>query len=464
MQLLKPFLIILTTIFLGGCTLHEDPRPAQIEMPLLPKEVRVEANWWEMYEDVTLNTLVEQALKYNFNIRQAAANVSLASAYLASADANRYPSIDGSAGAARAHSSKESVIGGGKTNNTFSLSAVLNYEVDLWGKIKNNKDAAAKSLLSSKATKDAVHLGLVSSVVDSYFGVISLKAQEVIAKESVSTQEEAYDILKEKYRLGLITSFDALLGESAIAKAKTTLSSIQTALVRQESALHVLLGTSPKELLESKDSFTKDKLPNSIEVPQGLSSSLLEQRPDIQAALYALEAANLDIKTAKADYFPSIGLSGLFGFSSTELKDLVGASARNWNIGGSLVAPIFDFGRVEAKVAQREAAREMALIGFEQSITQAFLEVYEAQNVRQSIYESKNNAIEQVDIYGKLANLATIRYEAGAGEYKSVLDAREDLLEANLNLIKAKQSALSADISLIKSLGGGWDKKDLREK
>lgn len=458
MQMFKLFLPIILILLLSGCSLHEEPKPAQIDMPNLTKEVRVDANWWTMYDDPTLNVLVEQALKHNFDVREAAANVALANAYLASADANRYPSIDLGAGAERSRQSKESLAKSGQTHNTFSLSAVLNYEIDLWGKIKNSKKSALKSLLASKATQDAVRLGLVSSVVDSYFGVTSLKLQEIVAKESVVVRKKTYDILNEKYRLGLITSYDALLGKSALADAKTTLSNIQTDLARQESALHVLIGTSPKKLLESKGSLVASELPKPIDVPEGISASLLEQRPDIQAALYALEAANLDIKAAKAEHFPSISLSGMLGFNSTEFKDLIGASAREWSAGGSLLAPLFDFGRVDAQVAQRKAQREIALIGFEQNVTQAFLEVYEAQNVRQSVYKTRDNVLEQTDIYDKLVYLATTRYEAGASEYKKVLDAKQDLFEAKLKLIKAKQSVLSADISLIKSLGGGWDK------
>lgn len=458
MRVLKYFGVLFAILFFSGCSLNEEPTPPNLTLPNSSNSVKIDSNWWEMYNDPVLNKLVEKAREHNFNLREAAANVALANAYLASADANRYPTIDGKGGIGRSQNGK--VSKGGYVSNNFSLSAVLNYEIDLWGKIKNTKESAAKSLMASKATQEAIELGLVSSVVDSYFGVLSLKAQESMAKNTLKTREEVLDILKKKHELGLITSYDALLGESSVANAKTSLSSIQTQLVRQESALHVLLGTSPKELFEESDDFG-DRLPDSITVPEGLNADLLEQRPDIQAALFALEAANLDIKVAKAKHFPSISLSGAFGFSSSELKNLIDSKSKNWNIGGSLVAPIFDYGRVEAEVATKEAAREKTLISFEQSVTQAFVEVYEAMSVRESIYETKNNALEQTNIYSELAKLALIRYEVGAGEYKNVLDAKEDLLSAELKLIQAKQSALSADISLIKSLGGGWDKKRL---
>jgi len=222
-----------------------------------------------------------------------------------------------------------------------------------------------------------------------------------------------------------------------------------------------MLGSSPKALFEAQGGFDEGRLPTPITVPEGLPATLLEQRPDIQASLHALKAADLDVKVAKAAHFPSISLSGALGFSSAELNNLVGASARTWSAGGSLVAPLFDYGRIEARVAQSQAARELARIGFEQSVTQAFAEVHEAQRVRESVYKAKRHALEQTQIARALASLAKERYDAGATEYNTVLDAKQDVLQARLGLVRAYQNALSADISLIKSLGGGWSHKDL---
>jgi multidrug efflux system outer membrane protein len=461
MQWHKLVLALSAGLFLGGCSLNEPPKPAHVELPSFSSEVRVESKWWEKYNDPVLNELVERARLTNFDLRKAAANVSLAHATLSGADAARYPTIGGNAGASRAKSSKEVFPNTGATSNSFSLSAVLSYELDVWGKIKNTKASAMESLLSSKATKDAIRIGLESSVVDSYFGLLSLQAQKTIAEETVQTRKESLNLVEEKYRLGALTSHEVLLAKSAYTNAKATLASIKTAIARSESALHVLIGTNPKELMESGGRFDEGRLPRPFDVPEGLSASLLEQRPDIQAALHALEAANLDIKVAKAAHFPSISLSGALGFSSAELGDLIGSSARNWNMGGSLVAPLFDFGRIKSQVKGREALQEIARIGFESSVTRAFLEVYEAQRVRESINQSKAHALEQVKIYNELAKLALTRYEAGAGEYQRVLEANDDLLNARIGLVQIYQQSLSADISLIKALGGGWDKDAL---
>ena len=461
MQWYKLVLALSIAGLLGGCSLNEAPKPAHVDLPELSDEVQIESKWWENYNDPILNELVERALNVNFDLRKAAANVSLAQAALSGADANRYPIISGAAGANRAKSSKESPPFTGDTSNFFSLSAVLSYELDVWGKIENAKVSAVQSLLSSKAAKDAVQIGLISSVVDSYFGLLSLQTQQNIADEIVQTRKESLELVEEKYRLGALTSHEVLLAKSAYTNAKAIQSSIKTAIARAQSALHILIGTSPKELIESGGKFDEGRLPQPIQVPEGLSASLLEQRPDIQAALHALEAANLDIKVAKAAHFPSISLSGALGFSSAELSDLIGASARNWNLGGSLVAPLFDYGRIKAQVQGREALQEMARIGFESSVTRAFLEVYEAQRVRESIAESKQHALEQVKIYNELSKLALTRYEAGAREYQRVLEANDDLLNARIGLVKIYQQLLSADISLIKALGGGWSKEGL---
>jgi multidrug efflux system outer membrane protein len=461
MQWHKVILIFGIAGLFSGCAFYEEPKPANVDLPTLNDAVRVESKWWEAYKDSTLNELVQKALKNNFDLREAAANVSLAHAALSGAQANLYPNISGSAGADRTLSSKESYAGTGKTYNSFTLSGILSYEVDIWGKLKNAKASAQESLLSTKAAKDAIKIGLVSSVVDSYFGLLSLKTQEDIAKKTLKVRKESLKLVEQKHKLGAVSPYEVYLAKSAYTNAKSTLTSIQSAIARQESALHLLIGTSPKELFESKKSFDKKALPQPIGVPEGLSATLLEQRPDIQAALHALEAANLDIKVAKAAYFPSISLSGALGFSSMELSEFITSSARTWNIGSSLVAPLFDFGRIKSQVRSREALQEMARIGFESSVTRAFLEVYEAQEVRKRAYEAKLQALEQVRIYEELAKLAQSRYEAGAGEYQDVLDANDDLLNARINLVQLSQEALSADITLIKALGGGWDESAL---
>lgn len=447
-----------TLLLLSGCTQLSGPVPLAVVIAQGEENQRVAPDWWKAYEDERLNALVEEALTYNHDLQRAAANVALASAYLSGAQAQRYPSLSGSASAGRQQTSGETAAGTPQVRaNAYALSAVLSYELDVWGRLKMADRSATESLLASKASQDAVRLGLVASVVDSYFAVVALNEQKEIAARTVALREESLEIMRKKMRYGVVSEYEVLANEALVTQAKSTLESIENALVRQKSALHVLLGTAPDKLFGEGVVLERASLPDSITVPQGLPSSLLEQRPDIQAALYALQASNANIHVAKAAHFPSISLSGALGYESAALGNLVRSSANTWSLGGSLVAPLFDFGRVAAGVEQAKAAQELARLAYEQSVYRAFNEVHEALSARQSLAASREYLKTQEAIQARLLELSTLRYEKGVSDYLSVLDATRSLLEAQLGVVQAQQAVLSGDISLIKALGGGWN-------
>lgn len=451
-------------LFLSGCAQLSGPVPSAVVVIQGEENQRVAPQWWKAYEDERLNALVEEALVYNHDLQTAAANVALASAYLSSAQAQRYPSLSGTASAGRQQTSGETAAGTPQVRaNAYALSAVLSYELDVWGRLKMADRSATQSLLASKASQDAVRLGLVASVVDSYFAVVALNEQKEIATRTVALREESLEIMRKKMRYGVVSEYEVLANEALVTQAKSTLESIENSLVRQKSALHVLLGTAPDKLFGEGVVLERASLPDSIMVPEGLPSSLLEQRPDIQAALYALQASNANIHVAKAAHFPSISLSGALGYESAALGNLVRSSANTWSLGGSLVAPLFDFGRVEAGVKQAEAAQELARLAYEQSVYRAFNEVHEALNARQSLAASREYLKTQEAIQARLLELSTLRYEKGVSDYLSVLDATRSLLEAQLGVVQAQQAVLSGDISLIKALGGGWNLEEVQQ-
>ncbi|MBE0496412.1 MAG: efflux transporter outer membrane subunit [Campylobacterales bacterium] len=451
----------LALVFLSGCASLSEPVPSNVMVPT-GTEDRVEIQWWKAYENEELNALVEQALAYNQDMQMAAANVALASAQVSAAEAERYPSLGANASAGRKQTSGQTAAKTPQTRgNAYALSAVLSYELDLWGKLKMANRSAAQSLLSSRASQDAIRLALIASVVDSYFGAVALNEQRLIASQALMLRQETLEIMQKKEAYGVVSAYEVLSNEALVTQAKSTLERIENGLIRQKSALHVLLGTAPTRLFEEDFDVRMTQLPEAITVPEGLPSSLLEQRPDIQAALYALKASNADIYVAKAAHFPSISLSGALGYESAALGNLVRSSANTWSIGGSLVAPLFDFGRIDARVRQSEALQEIARVGYEQSVYKAFNEVHEALSVRQSLAASKAHFQTQERIQERLMELATLRYDKGVADYLSVLDASRTLLEVQLSVVQAQQAVLSGDISLIKALGGGWNLEEI---
>ena len=234
------------------------------------------------------------------------------------------------------------------------------------------------------------------------------------------------------------------------------LENIENSLVSQRSSFEILLGTTPVELYERKLGIYENLLPSPLVIPEGIPSSLMEKRPDIQAALYALYASNANINVAKAAYFPSISLSGLLGLQSDQFENLMKNSAKTWSIGGTIAMPLLDFGRTSSLVEESEAKQEIARLDYEVTVYQAFNDVNSAFLSRETLKAIEKQYEIQVGIYQRLADLSKLRYEQGLDSFLNVLDANESLLSAQLSLVQAKQSILSNDVTLIKSLGGGW--------
>ncbi|MDO9585104.1 MAG: efflux transporter outer membrane subunit, partial [Syntrophales bacterium] len=338
----------------------------------------INIEWWKNYKDEMLNLLIKEALKNNDDLKLAVARLEEARARLGLSEANRYPVINANAAALRQKTSDEvSPLGKGSTDNYFALSASVAYELDLWGKIKNQREAALSALLSTSASKEALKLSLTANVATIYFNLVSLDQQMQTTDNILNSYKDIYEFRLKQYKHGILDEIVVQQAKAQYDSVKILLENLKEQDTVLKSTLAVLLGRTPNEIFSNRYLIER-KLPEPIAIPALLPSKLLENRPDIVQAEEALKAANFQIGVTKAAYFPSISLTGTMGLQSLELGSLIQSSAGIWNIGGNLMAPILDFGRIKSNVKITEAQREEALIQYVKTVKTAFKEVYDA--------------------------------------------------------------------------------------
>ena len=469
------FAAALMAAALAGCmTVGPDYKRPQSDMPeQWPGATTAEpvsATWWKTYNDPVLDTLVDEALLQNLDLRQAIARVAEARAGLGIARADQYPGVTANASAARNRASQNNVIGipPGIDPEFSSYRATLNaaYEIDFWGKYRRATEAARAELLGSQFNRDAVRLTLVTDVARSYFSLRALDAQVEVTKRTISSRLASTALTRKRFEAGVASEFDLRQSEAESAQAQALLPTIESQLALQETALAVLTGRSPRDIVTKPvDRGTAiDALIAPPPVPSGLPSDVLERRPDIRAAEQSLVAANARIGQAKAAYYPSISLTGLFGVESNSLGELFSGPSRVWQFSASAAQTVFDAGRTESQVAVAQAREQQVLTQYQSSIQRAFKDALDALVVQRKARESLDAETARRDALKSTLDLAQLRYDNGISSLLEVLIAERALLDAELNRVEAQRAQLSATADLFKALGGGWQPEAAPEK
>ncbi|MGP1450906.1 MAG: efflux transporter outer membrane subunit [Wolinella sp.] len=454
-------IVLASALLVAGCSMTPKLEIPESELPSQygkesKSQMNISLEWWEGFDDPILSGLIREALEKNHDLRQAAVNVALARASLSSAESELYPSLSAESSAARRKSSKESYpVGGGSIQNSFSLSGILSYELDLFGRLRDAKSAAQSQLLASEANRATIQLSIVSSVADGYFNLITLREQIGILKETLDAYSATYDYRSIQYRAGTVSEIVMEQSRAEMESARASLYSYERQVSELESALSLLLGRTPKEIFE-KEIESASVLGEMPVVPAGLPSELLNHRSDIKSAEERLRAANFSIGVARASYFPKISLSGALGFQSMELNKLMRSSGEFWSIGGNLATPILDFGRISAQVESAEAQKEAAKISYEATVARAFSEVRDSLVKRESAIKRLDALNAQLKAQNRVLEIAEKRFENGYVSHLELLDAKRQHLASRLALSGAKLESASAVVTIYKALGGGF--------
>ena len=456
----KPLLVTLLALLASGCMVGPDYVRPSVETPtawrLSEEHARDLANtaWWEQFGDPVLNDLVSTALRENKDLLIAAARVEEFAGNYGIVSSGLFPQVGASADARRQRDISAVVIGAGGNEIYNSYNVVLNasWEIDIWGRIRRQTEAARAQLVASEEGRRGVVLSLVGSVAGAYINLRSLDRQLEIARTTARSRGESYEIFKLRFSGGIISLLELSQNQSQYEEALATIPPLEKAIAQQENGLSVLLGRNPGPIVRGK-SIDQLTLPA---IPAGLPSELLERRPDLRRTEQDLIAANALIGAAKAAYFPTISLTGLFGYSSTSLNNLFNSQNKVWSYGSPISMPIFTAGAIAGQVQAAEASQQQALFSYQKAIQEAFREVNDSLVNQQQTREQLKAQKRQVKALEQYAGTARLRYENGYTSFIEVLDAERSLFNVQLQYTQTEQGQFQAMVNLYLAMGGGW--------
>jgi outer membrane protein, multidrug efflux system len=461
---MRKLVLVFTLLSLSGCFTLPQIKQPHPELPAAwpggSAGASIAPDWWKAYGDPVLDALMEEALAHSPDIRLAAARVDEARANLGLARADQYPSAQIGAQASRSRSTEVGTFPfPAPINNDFQLNLQAAYEVDLWGRYRKATEAARADLLGTEYAREVVRLSLTSDVAKDYFALRALDARLDLARKTLDNRQVAVELQRLRFQAGVVSELDLRQAEAELASVQASVAQFAQAARQQELALVVLLGRSPRAIVEGRVTrgASLDALTEPPVVPAGLPSDLLARRPDLRQAEENLAANQARIGEAKAALFPSLSLTANLGTESKDLSDLFSGPSTIWGITAGLVQTVFNAGRTEAAIQAADARQVQALVAYDQAVQQAFREVLDALVAQRQSRELSEADRRRSATLRRALELAELRYKNGVDNYLVVLDAERNLYQAEQDAIDARRARLVATADLLKALGGGWE-------
>ncbi len=455
--------LLALTLLLGGCMVGPDYVRPKVDTPAAfryeDRQARETANtaWWQQFQDPVLDGLIAEALANNRNVKIAAANVEKAAGVLIQTRSPLWPQIGYSGSAARERSSESGTVPlPARVENPFSAYQTLasaSWEIDLWGRIRRLTESAQAELLSTEEAGHGVILSLVASVATGYIQLLSLDEQLRVARRTLVTYDESVKLFELRFQYGQVSLMNVEQARSQYETAAAQIPPLESQIAQTENSLSILLGRNPGSIPRGR-TIRELALPP---VPAALPSEVLTRRPDVRQAEQNLIGANAQIGAARALYFPTISLTGSFGYSSADLSNLFNGPARLWSYAGSLTGPIFAGGGIAGQVQQAEAGRKAALFSYELTIQNAFADAENTLVARSKLVEQLQAQERLVRANREYARLARLQFEGGYAPYSTVLQAEQQLFPAELNEAKYRGDLCNSLVNIYKALGGGWE-------
>lgn len=431
-----------------------------------------EVPWKQYFPDARLQGLIRQALDSNRDLRVAVLNVDQLRAAYQIQNADRFPTLNGTVSGSRGPSNASpypltTTVTGGVT--------VAAYELDLFGRVRSLSEAASAQVLASEEARKSAHIGLVASVANQYYALWADRWQLALTEQTLRSREEALKLLQLKFDSGVLNELDLRSAQSLVEAARITRAQAQRQWSQDLNALALLVGgpvaadrLPPEPQLDvqtlgrSADSQGAAQAvlatlwPDLSELPVGLSSDVLLQRPDIAQAEQQLIAANANIGAARAARFPRISLTGSAGVVSDSLSGLFDDGRNAWTFAPSLSVPLFDAGRGKAGVDAALVKRDIAVAQYDKAVQTAFKEVADALTARRTYAEQAQAQLAQAQAEAARLRLSTMRYETGVASQLDLLDAQRSLFASQQALIASQLARQQAHIGVYRALGGGW--------
>ena len=450
---MNKIITILIAALISGCSLRPDMIEIQQEYRYQMDVYSINESWWESFGDERLNALIQKSLKNNSDLLIALNNIEKARVSLRLDRIEYLPNIS-----LQGEASKSDKGYNNPTVEQFSLSAVLSYELDLWGRVRNKANASEAIYNATKFDYESARISLASSVANSYFLLISLKEQEKILQDTLDSYIKSVEYRAVQLESGEI---DELVYAQTVASAdgaKAQLAQLQTQISQANSALAILVGESLDEILYANVD-TASNLPTLPDVPSGISSEILLKRADIASAIERLRSSNYLIGVARTQWLPQISITGMFGYASNELDELISSNRSVWNIGGSLIAPLLDFGRAYNNVELANLEQNASFLAYDKAVKNAFGEIRTALDGRKNSIIKATSTANLVTSQQKVYDIAQSRYDAGYSSHLELLDSQRSLLSAKLSLSSANLEAVNSVVAVFKAFGGGFEYK-----
>lgn len=447
---------VLLLMLLTGCTVGPDyirpdtTSPSRWNVDYQSAAGLADSEWWGKFGDPVLDSLIEQAVRGNLDLKSATAKVDQ---YLGALDVARsqyFPQISAGfdAGGKRA---------AGITTESYQAALNATWELDLWGRIRRSSEAAQAQIAGSEAGRRGVLLTLVANVASGYLTLRGLDRQLEITKATEKAFAESLNLFQLRFKYGTVSQLEVAQAQSQYESARQSVPLYESQIRQQENLLSLLLGRAPGAIPRGK---TLDELTPPA-IPAGLPAQLLERRPDIMQAEQSLVAANAQVGVAKAAYFPKISLTGALGVASNEIGRLFVPGSTIWSAAGQAMAPLLNFGQISGQVKQAEAQQQQALFQYQQAVLTGFRDVEDALVKTTKGREQLAAQKRQVAALEEYSRLSRLQFEAGTSSYLQVLDADRSLFTGKLNRTQTQYDLLVSLISVYKAMGGGWiDKAD----
>jgi NodT family efflux transporter outer membrane factor (OMF) lipoprotein len=467
------FLIALTgLVALGGCKVGPDY--VEPELPTVPDEWHAEVTkglldgeapiqtWWSVFDDPTLTSLIERAGASNLTLREAVWRVEESRALRGVVTGQLYPEATLDAGATRNEISKNSPVGGAlppeliEPGNQFDLGVGASWELDVWGRIRRQVEAADAEIEASVEDYRDVLVTLYAEVATNYIDVRALQLRLRLAHDNVEGQENTLQLTRDRFESGLVSALDVAQAESNLENTRSLIPQLEERLTIALNRLAVLLAATPGELDEELSNDAP--IPTEPEgVTTGLPADLLRQRPDVRSAERRLASQTARIGVATAELYPQFSLTGFLGLQSAEAGDLFSSDSVNWSIGLPIRWRLFAGGAIRSQIAAEKARTEQLLANYERSVLLALEEVEDALVSYDKEVIRRAHLTNSVDATQRSLELVLTQYRAGLADFQNVLDTERSLLLRQDDLATSEGVVIKNLIDLYRALGGGWD-------
>jgi NodT family efflux transporter outer membrane factor (OMF) lipoprotein len=433
--------------------------------PAQPADLSPRGDWWGLFSDPALNGLEARVAVSNQNVAAAEAAYRQAEALVREQRAALLPSIDLTGGATRSGGGSGSggtvvnagggtvVTSGGGSKSTYRASVGASWEADVWGRIRRSVESARGSAQASEADLAAATLSAQATLAADYFDLRQTDLQIALLQQVTAGYQRAQQITQNRFNAGIAPHSDLLQAQSQLASAQADLADLSSSRAAFEHAIAVLVGETPESFSLAADPNWTATAP---EIPAGLPSTLLQRRPDIAAAERRAAAASAQIGVETAAWFPSLTLTGSYGFSAAELGKLFAASASVWSYGASVAQALFDAGATRARVSGARAAYDQSVAQYRQTVLAAFQDVEDQLAAQRALAAQQALRRQAAEASEQAATMVFNQYKEGQVAYTDVVTAQAAALTARRTLVQTTAARQTTAVALIQALGGGW--------